>query len=498
MKLFSFWKKKSVHTPHSSEPLFLYNTLHGEKELFVPRNPKSVKMYNCGPTVYDHQHLGNLRSYIFADILKRTLLYNNFTVSQVINITDVGHLTGENEGDADHGEDKVERGAKKAGLSTKKLVESITREFKGELEKLNIKTSNILFTKATDYIKDQIALVKTLEEKGYTYTTKDGVYYDTSKFHTYGELGNVSTMNLKEGARVEINPEKKHLTDFALWKLSPPGEKREQEWDSPWGVGFPGWHVECTAMIFAELGRQIDIHTGGIDHIHVHHNNEIAQAEAITKKQYVKYWLHNAFITIEGKKISKSIGNTILLRQVEDKGIAPLAYRYWLLTGHYRNPMNFTWEALGASEIAFSRLLRLFVEKLGTKNGVVQHNYKERFHKHINDDLDTPGAFAVLWELVRDENIKAEDKRVTLLDFDKVLGLGLIEGHRKLIAMLKSIEKKVATANIPKNIRNLLQKREEARAEKKWEEADKLRTAIEDKGYVVIDTDSSSQIEKKG
>jgi len=493
---FFLGRKKHRQNSQARVPLFLFNTYANKKDVFTPRDERIVKMYNCGPTVYDYQHIGNLRAFVFTDILKRVLLYNGFPTKQVMNITDVGHLTGENEGDPDTGEDKMEKGAEKAGMSAKKLATKITRAFKEDLEKLNIKTESIIFTKATDFIKEQIALIETLEERGYTYKINDGVYFDTSKFPDYGKLGNINIEALKEGARVEANKEKKNPTDFALWKFSTSTAKREQEWSSPWGVGFPGWHLECTSMIFAELGRQIDIHTGGIEHIPIHHNNEIAQAEAVTKKQYVKYWLHNAHITIEGQKISKSIGNTVYLRNIKDRGLTPLAYRYLLLTSHYKTHVNFTWDALKAAETAFSRLIQFFVDELGSKNGTINTEYKKRFHSHINDDLDTAGALAVLWELVRDENVANPDKRVTLLDFDKVLGLGLIEGHRKLKGMLGDMKKKVAISKIPDEVQKLVREREEARSTKEWEKADKLRANIEAKGYKIIDAESGPEIQK--
>ncbi len=492
-----FFKNKLPHKERGKEEksiLLLFNTQTQKKEEFTPLNPRIVKMYNCGPTVYDYQHIGNLRAYIFADILKRTLIYNNYTVKQVINITDVGHLTS----DADIGEDKMEKGAFRAGVSPKKLASLITDSWKKDLNKLNVHTETITFTRATDFIKEQIALIETLEEKGYAYKISDGVYYDTSLFPSYGALGNIDIKSLKEGARVEINKEKKNPTDFALWKFSPnKNSKRQQEWDSPWGVGFPGWHLECTAMVFSELGKQIDIHTGGIEHISIHHNNEIAQAEAVTKKQYVKYWLHNAFITMDGKKISKSAGNGILLRQLEEKGITPLAYRYWVLTGHYQSPMNFTWEALEGAQVAFSRLLRIFVDELGTKNGEIDKEYKKRFHERINDNLDTPGALAILWELTKDSSIDKKDKRITLLDFDKVLGLGLIEGHRKLKTILTGIEKKLSISETPLDIRELVEERETARKNKDWEKADEVREKIKSAGYIVSDTPDGPLVKQK-
>ena len=473
-------------------PLKLTNTLSGKKDVFVPLRPGEVLMYNCGPTVYDHQHIGNLRPYVFADVLRRTFEYNHYQVSQVINITDVGHLTS----DDDDGDDKMEKGSEQAGLTAQELASTITQEWKEDLERLSVKTHEVVFTKATSYIREQIALAQTLDEKGYAYTTEDGLYFDTSLFKAYGKLGNINLENLEAGARVDMG-DKRHATDFALWKFSKPDEKRQQEWESPWGVGFPGWHLECTAMIFAELGKQIDVHTGGIDHIPVHHNNEIAQAEVVTGKQYARFWLHNAFITIDHQKISKSIGNTIRLTQIMDRGFLPLAYRYWLLTGHYRSPLNFTWEALEGAQTAYTRLLRTFVEELGSTNGVVSQNYRTRFHTFINDDLDTPQSIALIWELLKDVNVSKPDKRSTLLEFDKVLGLGLIEGNDRIKSMLEGTAKRIAVALAPENIQKLVEERESAREAKDWEKADELRDSIAEEGFTVIDSKEGPELEQK-
>ncbi len=473
-------------------PLRFRNTLSGEIEEFKPIREGKVLMYNCGPTVYDHQHIGNLRAYVFADILRRTLEYNGYDVKQIINITDVGHLVS----DADEGADKLEVGAEKYGLSAQELAKKITAEWKDDLDKLDIDTKKITFTKATDYIPEQIALVSALQEKGYTYQISDGVYYDTSRFPKYGALGNIDTEHLKAGARVDLG-EKLHATDFALWKLSPSGEKRQQEWKSPWGIGFPGWHLECTAMIFAELGKQIDIHTGGIDHIPVHHNNEIAQAEAASGKKYVNYWIHGEFITIEGKKISKSLGNTILLRNITDKNLSALALRMWFLSGHYRSPMNFTWEAIEGANTALLKLHRFFVDELPEgESGKVDETYQRRFQEAINEDLDTPKALALLFELAKDETVSPADTRATILDFDRVLGLGFIAGKKKQKEMLKLkvLDKKA----IPKAVQKLIDEREAARTEKNWVEADRIRDLLERKGYTVKDTPEGSEIEKLG
>lgn len=474
----------------STLPLKFFNTLSKKKEVFEPREKRMVKMYSCGPTVYDYQHIGNLRSYVFSDTLRRTLLYNGFAVKQVINITDVGHLTS----DADTGEDKIEKRAREEGRKARDITRGVTKVFMNDLRKLNIRTDKITFPKATDHIEGQIALIKTLEEKGYTYRLTDGIYFDTDRFPDYGKLGSIDLEGQKAGARVEKHKGKKRPQDFALWKFSKESEKRQQEWKSPWGIGFPGWHAECTTMVFAELGKQIDIHTGGIDHIPIHHNNEIAQAEAVTGKQYVRYWLHNAFITVEGQKIAKSVGNTIYLRNIVDRGFSPLVYRYWLLTAHYRSPVNFTWDALGGAQTALIRLHRFFIEELGETNGVINTSYERRFHEAVNDDLDTPKAIAVLWELIRDNKIQKQDKRATLLLYDKVLGLGLHESSKRLREMLHDEEKRIPVTETPEAVQKLVKERERVRSKNKWGEADELRKAIKEKGYLVEDTEEGSEI----
>lgn len=486
----SFGAKKRA----TAKPLYLFNTLTKEKEIFKPLSPRYVKMYSCGPTVYDYQTVGNLRPPVMANVLRRTLVYNGYAVKQVTNITDMGQLVS----DADEGEDKMTRGLRREGKeitlkNMKALGTKYMKVFLKDLKLLNIDTEKITFPRASDYIGEQIALTQALDEKGYVYKTSDGMYFDISKHATYGALGNINLQGLKEGARVETNKEKKDHADFALWKFN-----ENLGWDSPWGKGFPGWHIECTAMIFAELGKQIDIHTGGIDLIPTHHNNEIAQAESASgKSPHVKYWLHNAHISIEGQKISKSIGNTIYLRNIIEKEFNPLAYRYWLLTSHYRSPVNFTWQALEGAQTALTRMHKLFIEKLGEKNGDVVTTYQKKFHAAVNDDLDTPQAIALMWELVKDEKIRKANKRATLLNFDAVLGLGLIEGSRKLKAMLRSEEKRVKITKAPEEVAQLLAARTAARAEKNWDEADRLRKEIEKQGYKIEDTTSTSTLKKQ-
>ncbi len=454
----------------------LYNTLVGEKEIFIPIKNDSVGVYNCGPTVYDYAHIGNLRSYVFADILRRVFEYNGYKVTQVINITDVGHLAS----DEDEGADKLEESAKQAGKSAREIAEFFTKAFLKDLTALDIDIKSITFPKATDHIAEQITLIKKLESKGFIYQTSDGVYFDTSKLSDYGKLAKLDIEGLQAGARVKETGEKKNITDFALWKFSKSGEKRQQEWRSPWGVGFPGWHLECSAMSMKYLGEHFDVHTGGIDHIPVHHTNEIAQSQSATGKQYVNYWLHNEFINIDGEKMSKSLGNIITLTDVIEKGFSPLAYRYWLLTAHYKTLVNFTWEALGGAQTALGKLYGHFLE-YGDEVGEVDKEYKTKFTEYINDDLDTPKAIALLWALVKDENISDSNKKATMLDFDKVFGLEFAG---------------VKPEVIPEEILRLVEEREEARESKDWKKSDELRDGIRKKGFEVLDTEDGTKLTK--
>lgn len=480
-------------------PLYFHNTLSGTKELFKPLTPGLVRLYNCGPTVYDFQHIGNMRSAVFANTVRRTLEWNGYDVRQVINITDVGHLLGDNQGDASVGEDRMEVGAERRGLSVKDVATEVTEAYFADLDLLNIDRAKITFPRATEYIPEQIALIKTLEEKGYTYRTPDGIYFDTARFKDYGKLGNIHLAGLKEGARLGEVEGRKNLSDFALWKFSPlseSGKKRQQEWPSPWGVGFPGWHIECTAMIFALLGRQIDIHTGGIEHIPIHHNNEIAQAESVTDKPYATYWLHNEWLQIEGKKISKSVGNTVYVRNLVDRGFSPLALRYLFLTTHYRSPMNFTWESIRGAQTALSRVQKYFVDELrGHKHGAPDEKFLRRFREAVNDDLNTAQGMAIMWDVVKDAFMTKEDKRATLLQFDRVLGLGFNNLAKMPDTMIKI--RHVEVDELPQEAKQILSEREQARAEKRWLDADLLRADLLGMGYAVEDTAEGPRIEKR-
>ena len=356
--------------------------------------------------------------------------------------------------------------------------------FLHDIQELGLDTKKIKFPRASEYVKQEIALIQTLEQKGYAYRGARDVYFDTAKFPAYGKLGKRNLSEQLSGARVEVNPEKKTPNDFVLWK----GDEK-LGWQSPWGLGFPGWHIECTAMIFTLLGKQIDIHTGGIDHIAVHHNNEIAQAEAATGKQFVRYWMHNEFITIEAKRIGKSEGNAILLHSLVDKGFNPRALRYWYLTGHYRTPMNFTWEAIEGAHTALKRLQRMFLEL--PKGGKPNAQFLQDFYAASNDDLNTTQALARVWDMVRDESVSPKDKRASLLEADKILGLGLSEPQ--VAAKLAVIEE----ADLPEEVQKLLDDRTMARIAKNYARADELRIQIEALGYELKDTAEGQKVTKK-
>ena len=452
--------------------LYLYNTLTRKKEIFKPIQDKEVGLYTCGPTVYNFAHIGNLRTFIFEDILKRALLYNGYRVKHIMNITDVGHLTG----DRDMGEDKMEKGAQREGKTAWEIAEFYTRSFKQDMTHLNI-LEPTLWCKATDTIPEQIELIKTLEDKGFTYNISDGIYFDTSKFEGYTKLSNQDLEALQEGARVERNPEKRNATDFALWKFSPEGVKRQMEWDSPWGVGFPGWHIECSAMSMKFLGDQLDIHCGGVDHIDVHHTNEIAQSEAATGKKFFNTWMHGAFLIISGgKKMAKSEGNFLTLDSTFiQNGIDPLVYRFATYQTHYRKPMEYSEEAVQAARNGLDHLknqVRSLMSKGMDDTASVNDGYKQKFIKELNDDLNMPRALASVQEALKSDMDDSE-KLATVLDFDRVLGLDL--------------EKVTVSEELPENIQQKIAARKKARAEKNWALSDQLRNEIQAFGYVVQD-----------
>lgn len=458
-----------------------YNSLTKNKEDFIPIDKENniIGMYNCGPTVYNYVHIGNIRAYVFADTIKRIIEYNDYKTDQVINITDVGHLTD----DADEGEDKLEKRANETNISAKEISQKYTDYFFNTLDLLNIDRSSINFPKATDHIEEQIEMIKKLEEDGHTYKTSDGVYFDTSSIEQYGKLGQIS--NEDEESRIGENKEKRNNSDFALWKFSKEDENRQQEWDSPWGVGFPGWHIECSAMSKKYLGETFDIHTGGIDHIPTHHNNEIAQSETFHDgKKQANYWLHVNHVMFDGERFAKSTGHVVYISDLEEKGISPLNYRYWILTSDYRTLVNFTWDTVQASKKAHEKLIKT-LSKYKTKEnkGGINKDYKNRFLESVNDDLNTAAGIAIIWELIKDNQVKEEDKLTTIYDFDRVLGLNI----EALVKVSKDLNKSLDLEDLPEKVRDLIKSREEARKNKDWTESDNLRNKINSMGYKIID-----------
>ncbi len=442
----------------------LFNTLTRELEEFKPIKDKEVGIYNCGPTVYSFATIGNLRTYIFEDVLRRVLEFNGYTVKEVMNVTDVGHLTS----DADTGEDKVESAAKKKGESAWELAEKYTKQFTTDLERLNILLPTVM-PKATDHIAEMIKLIEALGKKGFTYQTSDGIYFDTSKLKDYGKLAHLNLKGQLAGARVEASAEKKNPYDFALWKFSPKGERRQMEWASPWGVGFPGWHIECSAMSTKYLGQPFDIHAGGIDHIPTHHTNEIAQSEAAYGKPLAHYFLHGEFLVWSTEKMSKSKGNIVTLSELIEQGYDPISYRYLTLTSHYRSKLNFSYEALDGAQHAL-KSLRETVSSYPAP-GAVNSQYEAKFKEKVNNDLDLPGAIALTWELVKSD-LPEEIKAATLFRFDEVLGLNLAASQTKIESAAQK----------------LIDDREKARADKDFAKADLLRNQLIEMGYALQDT----------
>ncbi|MFA5791546.1 MAG: cysteine--tRNA ligase [Candidatus Paceibacterota bacterium] len=468
----------------------LYNTLSRKKENFIPIEEGQVGMYSCGPTVYNYAHIGNLRAYVFTDILCRTIRYGGLKLKQIMNITDIGHLTS----DGDSGEDKMTKALLREGKeltleNMRKIAKFYAEEFKKDLQKLNIEMPDGMYY-ASDYIKEDVDLIKRLEKKGYTYKTSDGIYFEISKFPDYWNLSKrKESSKEKTQSRIKENSEKKNQADFALWKFS---DKNGLGYETEIGKGFPGWHIECSAMSMKFLGEQFDIHTGGIDHIPVHHTNEIAQTECATgKKPSVRFWMHNEHIGMGGIKIAKSGENFLTLQTLVEKGINPISYRFWLLMAHYRTKMNFNYSALEGAETALKRLYGLYLglisqeEEVSKTTGKVNKEYQQKFKEYLEDDLDTPRALSLLWDIFRDENISNPDKKATILDFDKVLGLGF-----------ENSEKKSREEIIPEEIKRLVEKREESRKNKDFKKSDELRKEINSLGYEIKDTEEGQKVNK--
>lgn len=469
--------------------LYLFNTLSRRIEEFKSIKKNKIGLYTCGPTVYNYAHIGNLRTYVFEDILKRTLQYNGYKVKHVMNITDVGHLTD----DADEGEDKMEKGSAREGKTAWELAEFYTHEFRHDLERLNIEGPTI-WCRATDHIKEQINLIKKLEKKGFTYSTSDGIYFDTSKLKDYGKLANLQNQELRAGVRVDVG-DKRSTTDFALWKFSPKLQKRQMEWKSPWGIGFPGWHIECSAMATKYLGQTFDIHCGGVDHIPVHHTNEIAQSEAAYDSPLANYWMHGEFLLMGNDKMAKSGDNFVTLQSLKEKQISPLAYRFLLLQTHYRKQLTFSWDALHAAQTGLHHLYNAS-KKLKMKKEIISNvdqkkseeeiEIKNKFKTFIADDLNIASALSLAWEAIKSEKICRE----TLLEFDQIFGLNIKE----------ELEKKtepVSPESLPAEISDLVTKRDEARQNKDWNKSDELRLKLEASGFKVEDTKEGTQVTKR-
>jgi len=466
--------------------LYLYNTASRMKErFFLLQDASEVKMYACGPTVYHYAHIGNLRTYLFEDLLRRSLEYFGFKVCHVINITDVGHLTS----DQDDGEDKMEVGAERVGKSVWEIADFYTEKFKEDLVRLNVLPPT-LWCKATDHIKEQIALIEKLEEKGYTYRTSDGIYFDSLKFPQYVDFARLDILGLKSGARIDLG-EKKFATDFALWKFSPTDRKRAMEWDSPWGVGFPGWHIECSAMSMAHLGETLDIHCGGTDHIRVHHTNEIAQSECATGKPFSRFWLHGEFLRENNsEKMSKSSGDFLTLDLLTEKGFDPIAYRLFSLTSHYRNYLNFSWEAMENARESLKVLRKktqTFIGVEGQLSSVDAKEWSLKFRQFIGDDLNSSGAIGILNLMLADTSLEDKEKAALIKEFDSVLGLRLLEKEEKAEHSAEDIAK----------AESLVKERSAARAAKNFAESDRLRDVLLEIGVIVKDSKDGTAWEWK-
>ena len=463
--------------------LKLYNTLSRQKDVFKPIDEKKVKIYSCGPTVYYYAHIGNLRTYLFMDNLRRVLKYNGYNLLHAMNITDVGHL----ESDADEGEDKMAKAARRENKDPYEIAKFYTDRFMQDLEKLNIDKPEII-CKATDHIKEMEEYVQKIIENGYAYETKNTIYFDTSKLDKYGVLSNINIDEQKAGARVEYDNEKRNVTDFALWIKAP--ENHIMKWDSPWGLSYPGWHLECSAMSRKYLGEVFDIHTGGVDHIPTHHENEIAQSKGACGKIPAKTWMHVEFLQVDGGKMSKSLGNVYTISQLQEKGIEPLAYKMFCYTAHYRTKLNFTFEGAMASQKALNRLRESYLKHKNGKDEIdnnVIEEYRKKFLEAINDDLNMPLAMGIIWEIARNDK-KSTKLAELLLELDKVLALDLINSE-KYLEEQKDIE-------IPEDVKYLLEQRKQARADKNWELSDKIRDELKDKGYIVKDTKEGMTLEK--
>ena len=461
--------------------LYFYNTLTKQKEKFEPLDSKKVRIYSCGPTVYKDATIGNMRTNIFQDVLRRVLRYNGYKIKHVMNITDVGHLVS----DGDEGEDKMLKSAREEHKTPLEIAEHYTKLFFDDLKALNVETPEVV-CKATDHINEMLEYVRELIKKGYAYETSTAVYFDISKLDKYPVLSNLNLEEQKAGARVEVDKEKKNPYDFALWIKAP--ENHLMKWDSEFGPSYPGWHIECSAMGRKYLGKQFDIHTGGIDLIPTHHENEIAQSKGATGKIPARYWMHGEYLLINGGKMSKSLGNVYLVKDIKEKGYEPLAYRLFSYSCNYRNKLNYTWEGTESAQKSLERLRGSYrahlngTDNLDEKDREKLANIEENFHKAINDDLNMPLAMSYVWEAARFEK-KSPEVAKMLAKFDTILGI--------------DIDKQEEQKEIPQEISELLEQRKKARENKDWAKSDEIRDLISEKGYIVKDTKNGQEISKK-
>ena len=456
--------------------LYFYNTLTKRKDLFKPINPEEIRIYSCGPTVYKDATIGNMRTNIFQDVLRRVLRYNGYKIKHAMNITDVGHLVS----DGDEGEDKMLKSAREEHKTPLQIAEHYTKLFFDDLKSLNIETPEIV-CKATDHIKEMLEYVEKLVENGYAYETSTAIYFDVSKLDKYPILTNIDVENQKAGARVDVDPEKRNPYDFALWIKAP--ENHLMKWDSPWGPSYPGWHIECSAMSQKYLGEVFDIHTGGIDLIPTHHENEIAQSKGACGKIPAHYWMHGEYLLINGGKMSKSLGNVYLLDDIIKRGYDPLVYRLFNFSCHYKGKLNFTWEGIEAASTALTRLrdgYQKHLEGTADVDDTIISEIENRFHQAINDDLNMPLAMSAVWEAVKYQD-KSPKIAKLLEKFDTVLGLKITEKKEE---------------EIPQEILELVEQRKVARNEKNWTESDRLRDLIAQKGYSVKDTKDGAEVSK--
>lgn len=462
--------------------LTLYNTMTRSMEEFYPLNPPKVGMYCCGPTVYNYAHIGNLRTYIFEDILRRSLEYLNYKVTHVMNVTDVGHLTG----DTDEGEDKITKSARESSKTVWEIAQFFTDAFFGDIHELHILTPTVV-AKATEHINDMVGLIKRLTEKGLTYNSGGNIYYDIAKFPAYGALALLDRQELKAGARIQVDNQKKNPHDFVLWFTNSKFDHQAMQWDSPWGRGYPGWHSECSAMSMKYLGEEFDIHCGGMDLIPVHHTNEIAQSEGATGRQWVRYWIHGEFLLTDKEKMAKSSGNFLTLAALKEKGYHPLDYRYFCLGGHYRSQLQFSFEGLDAARTArrglFERAAQIKDEARGVLSplGIKAKTYLEEYHQHLCADLNMPRVLSVLWNLLKDGDISGKEKWTLLTQMDRVIGL-------------KLSELEIDEPELPADIEKLLKERETARKQKNYTKADEIRKILSDRGFSVEDSADGSKI----